>query len=114
MLDVITLINAGVCILLCALLTWLVLAPTVSDGIVIKAGLVTSAVGLLGCALVLLGAEGPEAWRPLLIAWLLVHMGTLIIMGGVLLRVYRDPEARQVAHAITGWPPLGTDDGHAH
>ena len=114
MLDVITPINAGVCILLCALLTWLVLAPTVSDGIVIKAGLVTSAVGLLGCALVLLGAEGPEAWRPLLIAWLLVHMGTLIIMGGVLLRVYRDPEARQVAHAITGWPPLGTDDGHAH
>jgi len=105
-MDAIIIINAGVCVLLCAVLGWLIMAPTVPDGVVIKLGLIVTAIGLLGCALVLLGQE-PVEWRALMIAWLLVHIGMLVAFGGLVLRVLHDPVAREVVHAVSGWPPLG-------
>lgn len=104
-MDTLSVINAGVCLLMACGLGWLIMAPTVPDGIVIKLGLILAALGLLGCALVL-GRDVPD-WRALMVAWLLVHVGALVVVGGLVLRVLRDPTARAVAHAVSGWPPLG-------
>ncbi len=109
-MDLLALINAGACIALCALLGWLIMAPTVSDGIIVKIGLILSTMGLLGVALVLLGSADPPGLRPVLAAMLLVHLGVIVAVAGIALRILRDPVAREVAHAISGWPPL---DSHA-
>jgi hypothetical protein len=112
-LDVLSIVNAGVCAGLCLMLGWVVMSPTVQDGVVIKFGLIISSLGLLACALILLQHDGAGSWRPLLTAWLLVHIGTLVAAVGVVVRVFGDPHAREVMHAATGWPPLSDEPDHA-
>lgn len=109
-MDILSIANALICLLLCGVIAWLILSPKIADGIVIKAGLIMSAMGLLGCALILLGRDVPE-WRALMAAWLLFHVGGLVVLGGLVLRIVRDPVAREVVHAVSGWPPL--DDKRA-
>lgn len=105
-MDILAIVNACLCAGLCLLLGWLVMAPTVRDGVVIKLGLILASIGLLACALVLLQHDGTD-WRPLLTAWLIIHVGVLITVAGLVLLVMRDTTARTVMHVATGWPPLG-------
>ena len=78
--DMIDLLNVVACMLLCLAALWAVLSPRVRDGIVIKLGLGLLALGFFGVGVTLAGDL--QAWV-LGRALGLVHLGLLIVAGGL-------------------------------
>jgi len=109
-MTALTAINAGLCALMTLALCWLIMSPAVKDGVIIKLGLITAALGFLGASLALV-ERGPTQWDPLLTAALAVWFGMFVAGAGVAVRIARDPEIKQLAFVITGYPQLDDNPG---
>jgi len=101
-MDALSLINALATLVLFTGLSWLILSPTVNDGIVIKLGLVLMALSELGVSMLLLGGDWTP-YRPLMLCLAGVHIGAAVVLLGYLLRRGR---VRHPVRRVTDWAPL--------
>lgn len=108
-MDTVALINGLACLVLFVALAWLIMSPTVRDGVVIKLGLVSMALGELGGSMVLLGGEWAP-YRPLMLCLAGVHVGAAVVLVGYLLRraamrrpLRRSTDWAALDHVREGW-----------
>lgn len=90
--------NTTMSLLLSLLAGVAIMHRRVSDGIVIKGGLVCISVGFLGAFFVGLEGSGP---RPLSVSHALVHVGLLICVAGYLLRCRACGKQRRLSDFVS-------------
>lgn len=89
MSDTIALINSGLCLALAFAAGWAVLHPHVDDGVIVKVGLMSACLGLLGCSALLADGLWRHAHDLLNQSLLLLLAGMAVIVGGLMLRAVR-------------------------
>lgn len=100
MLDsVLAVLNAFACLVLSAAASWAVLSPAVRDGVVVKAGLISVALGFLACAVLIVD----DRWWALNRALALVHGGGVTVLLGYATRVRG---GRRKRRRVTDWAAL--------
>lgn len=82
----ITTFNGAVCSMLAIAAAWAALNPKVHDGVVIKAGLISMALGFAGTALALVDGLSCLDMPALSRSGLLIHGGLLLVAAGWLWR----------------------------
>lgn len=96
---------AMLCLLVAALI---IMHPRIHEGLFIKVGLITLAVGAFAVVAHVPGLR-PDL-EPELLALLrgmaLCSAGVLIVGAGLIWRVWRHPGARYIVRAASGWAPL--------
>jgi hypothetical protein len=89
MFELISAINAAVCLSLSILCIFAILHPSVNDGIVIKFGLILLTVGFGTMAYKLSGMCDLYDVQSLEKTLLIIHLGALVLVVGYLLRVLK-------------------------
>lgn len=102
-------INVGCAAALCLITAWAIVTPKIHEGPMIKIGLVLLDLGLFGVSALLPTLADQPSLLPLMHALLLGNVGVVVTAGGLAWRIWRRPDVRAAAVAITGWPPLHDD-----
>ena len=84
--ELVTVFNATTAAVIALVLSWAVLSHRVRDGVVIKLGLISMALGFGALSWQLVDGMGCTDLRPLNNAHALVHVGLAIVLVGYLLR----------------------------
>lgn len=100
MFELISIINAVVCLSMFLLCIFAILHPSVNDGVVIKFGLILLTVGFGTIAYKLSGMCDLYDVQSLEKALLLVHSGAIVLVIGYALRVFNAGHKMQ---RITDW-----------
>jgi hypothetical protein len=107
---------ACLCIVVAAVI---IMHPRIHEGLVIKAGLITLALGSFALVnhVLGLGTAGRVALeveaRPLVNAVAACSGGVVLIIGGLLWRLWSSPIARGALRLASGWTPLDDQPGAA-
>lgn len=95
-------------LVLVCIATYAILSPKVSDGIVIKLGLIFVALGAAGMASALFGGLDAHDILAMTHATLMMNIGLLIVIVGVVMRL-KSPSGKR--RRITDWVPLDDNSG---
>jgi len=96
-------LNAWTCAVLAIIFGWAVLSPRVHDGVIIKAGLISMALGFAATAWALADGQSCDDLHVLGRAEMLIHGGLLVVMFGFALRTRGGREKRR---RVTDWGDL--------
>lgn len=105
--DVLLMLNVVAFVLLSSAAAWAILDPAVNDGVVLKLGLICVSLGFAGLAATLLDAGWCADARKLGRSMLLVHVGTVTLLIGWMLRARK---ARHPHRRASDWVPLDTGE----
>lgn len=105
-MDIIIAINVVCAAALCLIIGWVIVTPRIHEGPIIKIGLVMLSCSLFGISALLPSLADEPLMRPFVHALLIGNCGIVIAVGGLAWRIWRRPEARAAAVALTGWPEL--------
>lgn len=102
---ILTLVNALACGLISLALLAAIVSPAVQDGVIIKVGLISMALGFGAMALRLFDGIGPEEMPSVLRALALINAGIGVVIVGYLLR---KAVAKHPVRRSTDWGELDT------
>jgi hypothetical protein len=107
-MDITLFFVASVAMLCLVVAAVVIMHPRIHEGLMIKTGLITLAIGSFSVLAHVPGLR-PDITAellPLLRSLTLCSAGILIVGGGLAWRVWHYPGAREIVRAASGWTPL--------